>query len=195
MVVTDALVPNRHQGISNHPCWLPDHTLLPYNVPQSPSVIITLTKRGVSPSHVRMPSHAPMHSASWSLNHSLHVPNSKDESFIKCTRKIDQHPCVKIDQQLLCVLGGCSGLTSEVTTDRQEDCRLALSIPGGRFKNTFELLNLRALNYSPVNKIHIFQCMGKIFCVEFQRYPPIVIPHKISNPYIERYDFYTTLKF
>ena len=39
------------------------------------------------------------------------------------------------------------------------------------FKNTYELLNLRALKFSPVNKIHIFQCMGMIFCVEFQRYP------------------------
>ena len=43
--------------------------------------------------------------------------------------------------------------------------------PKGRFKNSYELLNLRALKFSPVNKIHIFQCMGKIFCVEFQRYP------------------------
>ena len=43
--------------------------------------------------------------------------------------------------------------------------------PGGRFKNTYELLNLRALKFSPVNKSHIFQCLGKIFCVEFQRYP------------------------
>ena len=41
----------------------------------------------------------------------------------------------------------------------------------GRFKNTYELLNLRALKFSHLNKIHIFQCMGKIFCVEFQRYP------------------------
>ena len=41
----------------------------------------------------------------------------------------------------------------------------------GRFKNTYELLNLRALKFSPVNKIRIFQCMGMIFCVEFQRYP------------------------
>ena len=31
---------------------------------------------------------------------------------------------------------------------------------GGRFKNTYELLNLRALKFSYVNKIHIFQCMG-----------------------------------
>ena len=43
---------------------------------------------------------------------------------------------------------------------------------GGGFKNTYdELLNLRVLKYSPVNKINIFQCMGEIFCVEFQRYP------------------------
>ena len=39
----------------------------------------------------------------------------------------------------------------------------------GAFQN--ELLNLRALKFSPVNKMHIFQCMGKIFCVEFQRVP------------------------
>ena len=43
--------------------------------------------------------------------------------------------------------------------------------PGGRFKNAYELLNLRALKFSPANKMHIFQCMGKIFCVEFQRVP------------------------
>ena len=42
---------------------------------------------------------------------------------------------------------------------------------GGRFKNTYELLNLRARTSSTVNKIYIFQCLGKIFCVEFQRYP------------------------
>ena len=43
--------------------------------------------------------------------------------------------------------------------------------PRGCFKNTYELLNLRALKFSPVNEIHIFQCMGKIVCVEFQRAP------------------------
>ena len=53
--------------------------------------------------------------------------------------------------------------------------------PGGVFELT------------PVNKIHIFQCMGKIFCVEFQKVP-FEIPHKISYPYIKRCDFYTTLK-
>ena len=49
---------------------------------------------------------------------------------------------------------------------------------GGHFKNNYELLNLRNLIFSPVKKIHIFQCMGEI-----------------SYPYIEKYDFYTTLKF
>ena len=42
---------------------------------------------------------------------------------------------------------------------------------GGRFKNTYELLNLRALKISKLHKNHILQCMGKIFCVEFQRVP------------------------
>ena len=42
---------------------------------------------------------------------------------------------------------------------------------GGRFKNTYELLNLRALKFSLMNEIRILQCMGKIFCVEFQRFP------------------------
>ena len=59
---------------------------------------------------------------------------------------------------------------------------------GGRFKNTYELLNLRALKISKLHKNDIFQCMGKIFCVEFQRVP-FEIPHKISYPYIERCEF------
>ena len=42
---------------------------------------------------------------------------------------------------------------------------------GDRFKNTYELLNVRALKFSCLNKMHIFQCMGKILCVEFQRVP------------------------
>ena len=35
------------------------------------------------------------------------------------------------------------------------------------FKNPYELLDLRALKFSILYKYHIFQCMGKIFCVEF----------------------------
>ena len=41
----------------------------------------------------------------------------------------------------------------------------------GRFKNAYELLNLRALKISMLYKNRIFQCMSKIFCVEFQRVP------------------------
>ena len=41
----------------------------------------------------------------------------------------------------------------------------------GHFKNAHELLNLRALKILKLYKNHIFQCMGKIFCVEFQRVP------------------------
>ena len=43
--------------------------------------------------------------------------------------------------------------------------------PGGRFKNAYELLILRALKFSSVDGLCIFQCMGEICCVEFQRYP------------------------
>ena len=61
--------------------------------------------------------------------------------------------------------------------------------PRRRLKYTYELLNLRVLKFSYVNKIHIFQCMGKIFSVE--SIPlwkgTFEIPHKISSPYIERY--------
>ena len=45
------------------------------------------------------------------------------------------------------------------------------SPPGGAFWNAFELLNQRALIFSILFKNCIFQCMGKIYCVEFQRCP------------------------
>ena len=47
------------------------------------------------------------------------------------------------------------------------------------FKNAYELSNLRALNFSPANRIHICQCMGKIFCVEFQ-----MVPLKFHTKYL-----------
>ena len=46
--------------------------------------------------------------------------------------------------------------------------RLCLLKSGGHFKNTYELLNLRALKFSPVDKIYIFQCMGKMFLWNFK---------------------------
>ena len=49
--------------------------------------------------------------------------------------------------------------------------RYCILLPGGRFKNAYELLNLRALKISMLYKNHIFQCMSMIFCVEFQRVP------------------------
>ena len=36
-------------------------------------------------------------------------------------------------------------------------------------KKMHQLLNLRALKISMLYKIHVFQCLGRIFCVEFQR--------------------------
>ena len=57
-------------------------------------------------------------------------------------------------------------ITRKSTTLVTEDIYIE---SGGHFKNIYELLNLRALKFSPVNKIHIFQYMGKLFCVEFQR--------------------------
>ena len=67
---------------------------------------------------------------------------------------------------------------------RRKDCVMIMI--------TYELLNLRALKFSPLNKIDLFQCLGKIFVWNFKGF--FEIPHKISYPYIERY-FYTTLKF
>ena len=55
----------------------------------------------------------------------------------------------------------------------------AKPLPGGRFKNVFELLNLRSLKISMLYNNHIFQCMGKIFCVEFQR-----VPSKFHTKYL-----------
>ena len=41
----------------------------------------------------------------------------------------------------------------------------------GISKNAYKLVNLKALKFSTQYKSHIIQCMVKIFCVEFQRYP------------------------
>ena len=40
---------------------------------------------------------------------------------------------------------------------------------GDHFKSAYKLLNLKAFKSSHLNKICIFQCMGRILCVEFQR--------------------------
>ena len=46
-----------------------------------------------------------------------------------------------------------------------------MSGPGGRSKNRYELLNVRALKISIFDKNHTFRCMGGVFCVEIQRVP------------------------
>ena len=51
------------------------------------------------------------------------------------------------------------------------DINCNLFTPGGHFKNAYELLNLGALQISMLYKNYIFQCMGMLFCVEFQRLP------------------------
>ena len=56
------------------------------------------------------------------------------------------------------MLGKCQGILKKPAS-------------GGRFKNAYELLNLRALKISMLYKNRTFQCMGKICCVEFQRVP------------------------
>ena len=40
---------------------------------------------------------------------------------------------------------------------------------GGRLKKHLWALNLRALEPKHLNKMHIFQCMGKTFCMKFHR--------------------------
>ena len=54
---------------------------------------------------------------------------------------------------------------------------------GGRFKDTYELLNLTALKVSSLYKNRIFQCMGKVFCVEFQRVPLKFYPKYLAHAF------------
>ena len=63
----------------------------------------------------------------------------------------------------------------------------------GRFKNTYELVGLGARKFSLIDKLHIFQSMCKIFCMEFQR-EPLKFHKKISYTYMEKDDFYSVLK-
>ena len=65
---------------------------------------------------------------------------------------------------------------------------------GGRFKEAYELLNLRALKFSMLYEMYIFQCMGKIFCVEFQRVPlkfhTKYLTHTLKNTiFIQHWNF------
>ena len=72
-------------------------------------------------------------------------------------------------RSLECLFNVCSGYHQiakpRITEPLRAICRYPL-----RFKNTYELLNLGALKFSPMDKIYFFQCMGKVLCVEFHRY-------------------------
>ena len=57
-----------------------------------------------------------------------------------------------------------------------------ISCSGGRLNDAYRLLNLGAIKSLLLNKLHNFQCIVKIFCVEFQRVPLKL--HWISYPYI-----------
>ena len=101
------------------------------------------------------------------VNHSVNPPKtphispyraSYGESFVRVLEKIDQ----------IIMAPNCIWFIMIDSVIVAKWCHM---VPGEHCKNTYELLNLRALKFSPVNKIYIFQCMGNIFCVEFQRYP------------------------
>ena len=62
----------------------------------------------------------------------------------------------------------CCGFQEQSSVEKTlKDCGTSR----GHFKNIYEFLNLRALKFYTSYKNLIFQCMGKIFCVESQRYP------------------------
>ena len=65
---------------------------------------------------------------------------------------------------------GLSGLHRKGEFARKRSY-LELGGGGGGFKNVYLLVNLGASKFSILNKNRLFRCMGKIFCVEFQRFP------------------------
>ena len=76
-----------------------------------------------------------------------------------CDQKVSQAGINNYIQQSTV---GCNYLS---LPEIPEKSALRISCYTRWLKNTYELLNLRTLKYLPVNKIYIFQCIGKIFCV------------------------------
>ena len=66
-------------------------------------------------------------------------------------------------QSCFCNWGGWG---CEVSCGEHHRLKVYALCSGGHFKNAYELLNLRALKMLVLYKNHIFQCAGKIFCVE-----------------------------
>ena len=68
------------------------------------------------------------------------------------------------------------------------------SMNWGAFKNADVLLNLRAPNITTLYKNNIFQCVGKVYCAEFQKYPlrfhTKYLTHTLKDVYcIHRWQF------
>ena len=66
------------------------------------------------------------------------------------------------------IIGSGNGLLP-LCSDLKSISHLLLSDREVGVKNAYEVLTLGALKFSSVYKIYIFQSMGRIFCVEFQR--------------------------
>ena len=64
----------------------------------------------------------------------------------------------------------CAG-ASEGTAVTNSIHHMHMGVGGRTLQNVGEFISLGALTYSLLNKLHIYQCMDKIFCVEFQRVP------------------------
>ena len=108
--------------------------------------------------------HRPIEHFGWC---SVHFQTKKFPQHWPWVHNVGKSWCADVVSQTLCQTNlHCGKKSSNYIHIDSYYCK-----PGGRFKNTYELLNLRALKFSYMNKIHIFQCMDKIFCVEFQRYP------------------------
>ena len=116
----------------------------------------------------------------WMAWHLLGTKSMPDPMLMHCTLGPEEHIsvkfCFKLKEnafKIVCKMSGLDAwhtkLQCTICTTKGLLCKMAIYLLGGRFKNTYELLNLNALKFSPVNKFHIFQCMSKIFCVEFQR--------------------------
>ena len=60
---------------------------------------------------------------------------------------------------------------------------LGCVVAGFKNKNTEELLNLRVIGFSHLNKIHMLQCKGRTFCgsVKLAGHSPFAIRHSMAN--------------
>ena len=65
----------------------------------------------------------------------------------------------------------------------------------GHFKNAHKLVNLRTLKFSLLNTLHIFQYMGKIFCVELWNSTQNVSPIHWRIRFLYHVEYLRTLRF